>query len=313
MRVLVADKLPDQTLERLAHSGFDVSNQPTLKGEDLVLAIEQNRPQVLVVRSTKVNAAMLHASETLNLVIRGGAGVNTIDLDTCSTLGICVANCPGKNAIAVAELTMGLALALDRKICDNVIDLRANQWNKKRYSKGRGLHGRTLGLVGIGRIGMEVAKLGLSLGMDVVAWSRSLTDAKANALGIRRAKSPEEVAKQSYVFSVHLAASVETRHVVDAPLLGHLKADSIFINTSRSEVVDEDDLLDRLNEGTLWAGLDVFSQSPLRKRDPGHTLWPVTHRYTERTILARLQRKPKRRSAMRSAGLWRPFETVDVS
>lgn len=265
MRVLVADKLPSQTLERLTGAGFDVSDQPMLKGDDLVAAIGLVQPQVLVVRSTKVNAEMLRASDTLNLVVRGGAGVNTIDLDTCSTLGICVANCPGKNAIAVAELTLGLALALDRKICDNVIDLRAHKWNKKAYSTGRGLNGRTLGLLGLGRIGIEVAKLGQNLGMDVVAWSRSLTQDKAKALGIRAADTPEEVAKQSYVLSVHLAACDETRALVNASLLQHVPEGAIFLNTSRSEVVDEAALLARLNDGMLWAGLDVFSQEPATK------------------------------------------------
>ena len=265
MRVLVADKLPLVSLQRLERSGFEVIADPTLKDASLSEKMADVIPEILVVRSTRVEADHLAASSKLAMVIRAGAGVNTIDLATSSSRGIYVANCPGKNAIAVAELTLGLALCIDRKIADGVADLRNHTWNKKKYSKGQGLHGRTLGLLGLGRIGLTVAGMAQSLGMNVVAWSRSLTEAKAKALGVARMDTPEQVAEQADVLSVHLAASPETKHLVNATVLDALKEEAIFINTSRADVVDEAALLKALNAGKLWAGLDVFSDEPAFK------------------------------------------------
>ena len=133
---------------------------------------------MLVVRSTKVTAAMLDAGR-LSLVVRAGAGYNTIDVAAASTRGIYVSNCPGKNAIAVAELTFGLMLALDRRIPDNVAELRAGTWNKKEFSKARGLRGQTLGVLGIGSIAQEVIRRAAAFGLDVVVWSRRFDGRRA--------------------------------------------------------------------------------------------------------------------------------------
>ena len=123
---------------------------------------------------------MLEAGR-LSLVVRAGAGYNTIDVKTASSRGIYVTNCPGKNSIAVAELAFGLMLSLDRRIPDNVADLRQGRWNKKEYSKARGIFGRTLGLIGLGRIGREMISRAKAFGMPVAAWSRSLTAERAQA------------------------------------------------------------------------------------------------------------------------------------
>ena len=191
MRVLFADKLPDQARTRLAAAGFEVSAEPTLSGEALTGRLAELEPDVLVVRSTKVTAADVAAATSLSLVVRAGAGVNTIDLDACSGAGVFVANCPGKNAVAVAELTFGLLLAIDRHIVDGAADLRAGRWNKKAYSKAAGLKGRVLGLLGFGGIGRAVARRAQAFGMPVVAWSRSLTDEAAAEAGVQRAASPD--------------------------------------------------------------------------------------------------------------------------
>ena len=127
-----------------------------------------------MVRSTKVTEAIL-AAGALKLVVRAGAGYNTIDVAAASRRGIYVSNCPGKNSVAVAELAFALILALDRRVADNVIALRQGQWNKAEFSKARGLFGRTLGLIGVGRIGREMIPRAKAFGMPVVAWSRSLT------------------------------------------------------------------------------------------------------------------------------------------
>jgi D-3-phosphoglycerate dehydrogenase len=268
MRVLVADSLADASISRFEQMGFEVVYQPALKGMTLMAAMLKEDPEILVVRSTEVLAAQIQAGQALSLVIRAGAGVNTIDLPNCSARGVYVANCPGKNAIAVAELVMGLILGIDRQLADCVADLRQGQWNKKRYASGRGLYGRTLGLLGLGRIGSAVAKLAGGMGMTVVAWSRSLTETEAQTMGLTRLNSPLAVAKASDVLSVHLSANPATKGLVGKDLIDALKDDAVFINTSRASVVDEQALLDRLNAGSLWAGLDVYSNEPSVKSGP---------------------------------------------
>src|SRR5271163_1913588 len=149
MRVLIADKFELSGLEGLKSAGCDVSYQAGLKDDALAKAVGDLQPDVLVVRSTTVPEAVL-AAGALKLVVRAGAGYNTIDVAAASRRGIYVSNCPGKNSIAVAELAFGLILSLDRRIPDNVISLRQGKWNKTEYSKARGLYGRTLGLIGVG-------------------------------------------------------------------------------------------------------------------------------------------------------------------
>src|SRR5215475_14571610 len=189
MLVLIADKFEQSGRDGLQAIGCDILYQPDLKDEALVEAIRQNNPDVIVVRSTKVTEPMLDAGP-VKLVVRAGAGFNTIDVPAASRRGIYVANCPGKNSIAVAELAFALILALDRRIADNVIALRAGEWNKKEFSKARGLFGRTLGLVGVGKIGQEMIPRARAFGMPVVAWSRSLTPRKAEKLGLQYKSSP---------------------------------------------------------------------------------------------------------------------------
>src|SRR5271157_2050307 len=193
MRVLIADKFEQPGLDRLREIGCEVLYQPGTKDEALVQAVAQSRPEVLVVRSTKVPEAVL-AAGPLKLVVRAGAGYNTIDVAAASRRGIYVSNCPGKNSVAVAELAFGLILALDRRIADNVIWLRQGKWNKAEFSKARGLYGRTLGIIGLGQIGREMIPRARAFGMPVMAWSRSLTPAGASLLGVEHKASPVEVA-----------------------------------------------------------------------------------------------------------------------
>src|SRR5262249_377942 len=190
---LIADKFPDAGQADLVRIGCEVVYESDLKDSDLVQAIRSGGADVLVVRSTRVTGEMLEAGR-LSLVVRAGAGYNTIDVQTPSACGIYVANCPGNNSIAVAELAFGFILALDRRIPDNVADLRQGRWNKKEYSKARGVFGRTLGLIGLGRIGQEMVQRGRAFGMPVVAWSRSLTSQRAHDLGVEMKQSPVEVA-----------------------------------------------------------------------------------------------------------------------
>jgi D-3-phosphoglycerate dehydrogenase / 2-oxoglutarate reductase len=261
MKILIADKFPDGGRNELVQAGFEVVYDPELKDTALAAAIASSGADILVVRGTKVSGEMLEAGR-LSLVVRAGAGYNTIDVKTASARGIYVTNCPGKNSIAVAELAFGLMLALDRRIPDNVSDLRQGRWNKKEYSKARGLFGRTLGLVGVGRIGQEVISRAKAFGMPVVAWSRSLTPERAEHLGIEMKQSPLEVASASDVVSVHVALSNDTRNLIDEKFFAAIKQGSYFINTSRAEVMDQAALARAVKDRGLRAGLDVFAGEP---------------------------------------------------
>jgi D-3-phosphoglycerate dehydrogenase / 2-oxoglutarate reductase len=261
MHVLIADKFEQSGRDGLAAIGCEISFQPDLKDGALVEAIQTLNPDVLVVRSTKVTEAMLEAG-SLKLVVRAGAGYNTIDVAAASRRGIYVSNCPGKNAIAVAELAFALILALDRRITDNVISLRRGEWNKKEFSKARGLYGRTLGLIGTGGIGQEMIPRARAFGMNVVAWSRSLTAERAASLGVERLDTPQAVARVADVVSVHLALKPETRSLVGADVFSSMKEGAIFINTARGEVVDQAALAHALKTRNIRAGLDVFANEP---------------------------------------------------
>src|SRR2546426_5890703 len=265
MKVLIADKFEQSGIDGLKAAGCEVVYQPDLKNAGLAQALRDTAADVLVVRSTNVTAPMLEAG-ALSLVVRAGAGYNTIDVATASRRGIYVSNCPGKNAIAVAELAWALILAVDRRIPDNVAELRAGRWNKKEYSKARGLFGRTLGLLGYGNIGQETAKRAHAFGMPIVVWSRRFATGKENIadapIAMQMAKSPEEVAERSDVLSVHLALTPETKQLVSASVIDKLKPGSYFVNTARAEVVDYAALEKGVREGDIRVGLDVFAGEP---------------------------------------------------
>lgn len=262
MKVLIADKFEKVGIDGLKELGCTVISQPEVKAEELAAAIRAADPHILVVRSKKVTADALKAGTALTLVIRAGAGIDTIDVNTASSLGVFVSNCPGKNSIAVAELVMGLLLSCDRRIPDQVAELRAGTWNKGEYAKARGLHGRTLGIVGLGQIGREIAARARAFGMRVVAWSRSLTHEEADLLGLIYAQTPLEVARASDAISINVAANAETRHLVNAEFLATMRPGAYLINTSRGSVVDEAALEQAVREKKIRAGLDVFADEP---------------------------------------------------
>ncbi len=262
LRILLADKLPESPLSTLRSSGCEIRMDPSLAKESLVQALAEFDPEVLVVRSTRVEKEHIEAAGRLGLIVRAGAGFNTIDLPTASSRGIYVANCPGKNATAVAELAWGHILNADRRIADGVADLRAGQWRKKHYAKASGIFGRTLGVLGCGSIGREVIARGKAFGMNIVGLDPWLTPEAAEALGVQMAADLSDLARQSDVFTVHLALTDQTRGMVDATVFDALPPGAIFINTSRGEVVDEAALGAAIREKGIRAGLDVYCDEP---------------------------------------------------
>jgi D-3-phosphoglycerate dehydrogenase len=261
MRVLIADKFEQSGRDGLQSLGCEISYQPDLKDDALAAAIKKEAPDVLVVRGTKVTEPMLDAGP-VKLVVRAGAGFNTIDVAAASKRGIYVSNCPGKNSIAVAELAFALILALDRRIADNVAALRKGEWNKKEFSKARGLYGRTLGLIGVGKIGQEMIPRARAFGMPVVAWSRSLNTERAALLGVELKESPQAVANASDVVSVHLALNPETKHLLSTEFFNAMREGAYFINTARGEVVDQQALAAAMRSRGIRAGLDVYAVEP---------------------------------------------------
>jgi len=262
MKVLIADKFDASGVEALGAMGCEVVNAPDTGADAMADAVHEHQPDVLIVRGTKVPAPVFEKGKKLALVIRAGAGYDTIDVNAASAQGVFVANCPGKNAIAVAELVWGLILCCDRRIPDQTMDLREGKWNKKEYSKAKGLHGRTLGIVGLGQIGIEVANRGKAFGMRVVVWSRSLTDEKSKSLGVERRPTPIDVAREADVISVNVAANAETKKLINAEFCAAMREGAYFVNTSRGSVVDEDALLKAIREKGVRAGLDVFENEP---------------------------------------------------
>ncbi len=260
MKILVADTLSSKALDALRATGAEVRCEPGRKAEELPQCVGD--ADVLLVRSKKVTAATIEAATRLALVIRAGAGVDTIDVAAASARGIYVSNCPGKNADAVAELAVGLLLAADRRIVEATCALREGKWKKAEFGKARGLKGRTLGLIGFGTIARAVARRAHGLEMKVLAWSRRLTEEAAAATGVARAGSPLEVARAADAVSVHLAATPETRHLLDAAFFDALRPGAIFVNTSRGDIVDTAALKKALASGRIRAGLDVYEGEP---------------------------------------------------
>jgi D-3-phosphoglycerate dehydrogenase len=264
MRVLVADRITEDSLDEMRSLGVEIIYDPDLRADRLPEAVDNIN--VLVVRGTEVSRATVRAGRSLNLIIRAGAGVSNIDVVAASERGIYVANCPGKNAAAVAELTFALIGCLDRRIPDAVASLRAGQWHKDEYARAVGLSGRRIGILGLGHVGRAVLRIAHAFNMKPHAWSRSLTQTRAAELNVTVARSPEELAAESDIFSVHLDLVERTRGIVDRRVLSALPDEAFFVNTARPELVDYDALAELAPKKRLRVGLDVFPEEPGSRR-----------------------------------------------
>jgi D-3-phosphoglycerate dehydrogenase len=263
MKILIADAFEQSGVDALTEAGHDLDYQPTLTSAQLAATV--GGAEVLVVRSTRVEADVFEVDGPLGLVIRAGAGTNTIDGQAAARRAVFVANVPGKNAVAVAELTMGLLLAIDRRIPDNVADARAGDWNKKAYSKAEGLLGKTIGIVGLGQIGLAVAERAAAFGMRVITIARSrdaATEERIKELGIETVLDLNALAAASDIVTIHVPAGSSTKRMIDAEFLSRLRAGSVLINTSRGDVLDEDAVLAAIDDKGLRVGIDVFEAEP---------------------------------------------------
>lgn len=269
IRVLVADKMEAVGVAGLERLGCEVTVEPGLGPEDIGAALERTQAEILVVRSTKVPASSFADASKLRAIIRAGAGYDNIDFEAAGERGIAVCNCPGMNAVAVAELTMGHLIALDRRLPEQDAELKGGHWNKKEFAKAKGLKGGTLLVVGTGAIGTEVITRAKAFGMKIVAQSRSLGDDTARALEIEpipytRAALYEALGRADAV-SIHLASTPDTKGLCDRVFFESMKPGAIFINTSRGDIVVEEDLRWGVEERGIRAGLDVYQGQPAEK------------------------------------------------
>jgi D-3-phosphoglycerate dehydrogenase len=260
MKVLLADRMDELVVDELRAVGLEVESRPDLTKTTLPQALDG--VGILVVRATPVTAEAIEAGKQLNLIVRAGVSTQNIDVQAAAARGIYVASCPGMNAAAVAELVFGLLLSLDRRIVDATVDLRAGRWRRGHYQSARGLLGRRLGIVGLGAVGREVASRARAFGMEVTAWSRSLTPGRAAKLGVGYASRLDDLAAKSDVLSLHLPLTPSTRGIVSRAVLEKLPTGATVINTSRAGVLDYAALAALASERGLRAGLDVFPDEP---------------------------------------------------
>ncbi len=266
MKVLIADKFEAAGIEGLERLGCTLANEPGLGTEKLGEALTRTKAHVLIVRSTKVPASVIQGADDLKLIIRAGAGYDTIDTQAAAKAGIAVCNCPGTNSVAVAELTMALLLECDRRVADQTADLRAGQWKKKVYSKARGLKGLKLGVVGVGSIGRAVIQRAKAFEMDVAAWSANMSASRAAELGVENGgKSRQDLlrlARNCDAITLHVAANDDTKRMIDGAFFAEMQPGAYFVNTTRGSVVDEAALRMAVEEKGIRCGLDVFENEP---------------------------------------------------
>lgn len=270
-QVLVADAISLDGLAPLRDDPrFELVNKPGLKGDDLAAAIAA-ADAVLVRSATRITRESLAHADRLKAIGRAGVGVDTIDVDAATERGIPVLTAPEGNTISAAELTMALLLALARKVPGADRSMKAGEWDKKSFT-GTELHGKTLGLIGAGRIGGEVARRSRGFGMRVLVYDPFLNAERARSLDVETATF-DEVIERADVVSAHVPLTEATRNLIGAPQIARMKKGVLILNVARGGVVDEAALLDALqSRHVAGAALDVFEQEPLPADHPFRTL-----------------------------------------
>ncbi|MBL8763824.1 MAG: hypothetical protein JNM07_06105 [Phycisphaerae bacterium] len=269
MKILIADAFEKTGIDSLKALGCEVVCTPDAGMEGIPSALAAHRPAALIVRSTKVPATSVKAAADagVRIIVRAGAGVDNIDIGAASGVGIRVCNCPGMNAVAVAELTMGLLLSCDRRIPDQTLEARQGRWNKKEYSsRARGLKGSTLGVIGAGAIGRAVVKRAVAFEMRVLVWSRSITAEHAGDLGAEWGGNDTpallDLASRCDAVTIHLPLAHDTKGLLGPAFIDRLRPGTYVINTSRGGVIDETSLREAVRSKGLRVGLDVYESQP---------------------------------------------------
>jgi len=257
MKVAICDPIDKKAIEELKALNVEVYDFSDLPKEELAGKLQDM--EIVIVRSaTKVKGELLDALKNAKLIIRGGVGLDNIDLEGAKAKGIKVVNTPEASSISVAELVIGFMFALSRHIVRGTVGLREGKWEKKQL-KGTELFGKTLGIIGMGRIGREVAKRAKCLGMNVIA-TRHVREIPEE---LAKTVSYDELYKEADFISIHIPLTEKTRHMISKEAFEKMKDGAVIINCSRGGVVDEKALLEALKSGKVkGAALDVFEVEP---------------------------------------------------
>ena len=255
MKVLIADPVSSAVIEELQNLGVEVNDLSSLPKEDLIAKVKDY--ECMVVRSaTKVRKDMIDKMEKMKLIIRGGVGIDNIDVSYAKGKGIKVMNTPAASSASVAELVIAHMFALSRHIVKGTIGIKEGKWDKKQL-KGTELLNKTLGIIGVGRIGKELIKRAKALGMNVVAYDPYIKLENVDMVEL------DTLLGNSDYISIHTPLTDETKHLIGTDALGKMKQNAIVVNCARGGVVDEKALLDALKEGKITgAALDVYEVEP---------------------------------------------------
>jgi D-3-phosphoglycerate dehydrogenase len=262
MKVLICDPVAPETLQALQEAGIEVDNRPDITAEELVQ--DAANYHGMVVRSrTKIRQDVIDAATNLQIIVRGGVGLDNIDVAYAKGKGIAVRNTPKASSDSVAELTLGYMLALARKIPQSTASMGAGEWKKKEL-KGTEIAGKTLGLIGFGNIGQAVGRRAEALGMTVIFYRRSPTK-----VPYAKQVSLEEVLTQSDYISLHVPKTPETENMLNAEAFAKMKAGVYIVNCGRGGTLDEDALYDALVSGKVaGAALDVYADEKVNPGNP---------------------------------------------
>ena len=259
-KVLVADKINEKGVEVLEGSA-EVVNDPTITPEELLETIDQY--EGIIVRSrTKVTKEVIEKAKNLKIIARAGVGVDNIDVNAATDQGILVVNAPQSTSITVAEHAMGLMLSLSRKIAIADASVKSGKWEKSKFM-GMELRNKTLGVIGMGRIGSQVVKRSKAFEMDVIVYDPYITEETAKELGVE-ITTLDDLVQKADVMTIHVPLTPETKGLISKDELAKMKDNAIILNCARGGIIDEADLYEALKERPeLKAGLDVFENEPL--------------------------------------------------
>jgi D-3-phosphoglycerate dehydrogenase / 2-oxoglutarate reductase len=267
-KVLVSDPISQTGVDALAEGGhLDVTFQPGLPHDELLKIIPDYA--ALVVRSqTKVGADVIAAAKNLKAVGRAGVGVDNVDVEAATRRGIVVMNTPGGNTVSTAEHAFSLLVSVARKIPQADASVKSGQWDRKSF-QGVELNGKTLAILGMGRIGTEVAKRALAFGMRVLAYDPYLSEARAKTLQVELVENLEDALPHADFVTMHMPLTDETKHMLNAARLAKLKKGARIVNCARGGLIDEQALADALASGHVaGAAIDVFEQEPPAAENP---------------------------------------------
>ncbi len=280
MKILVCDPVSPKGIALLQQRPeFEVVVLPKRLSEAELLPLVKDVVAMVVRSETKVTRKVLEAAPLLRVVGRAGVGVDNVDVDAATQRGVVVMNTPGGNTVSTAELSFAMILSLARKVPQAYSSMTAGKWDRKQF-QGTELSGKTLGVLGLGRIGSEVARRALAFGMQVVGYDPFLTEERAKALGIELVADLDDVYRDADFITVHMPVTDQTRGMLNAAAFARMKPKVCLVNCARGEIIVENDLVAALDSGKVAAAaLDVFATEPLPaehpfRKHPGITLTP---------------------------------------